>query len=446
MNNKHILVSSVSPWSDSIGSDTMTSLLSQFLPEQVSSINIRAQRSDSMVADRYFHILERRVVKSILHPSLVTGEAYAAGDANGNSSEQEAEKKLYGKHRKCSQQQLYVIARELVWKLGHWKSKELDDFVSDFQPDVFFFPIESYIHFNRLNRYIIERFKPARVICYMWDDNFTYKQHTLNLLYTLHRCWLRKSVKWLIRHCDAVFAITPKLKRELDAEYGIDSVLLTKPIRTAEAFRPYIPASPIRMLYTGKLIIGRDKTIATVVDAIRKVNADGQKVALDIYTGTTLPDELRERIAVESCCKLHDFIPQQQVFEKQKKADVLLFAESLSNRDLAARLSFSTKITDYFSAGKCIWAIGNRELASIDYLRSEDAAIVSTSEAEVEAALRKITEDKTVIPAYARKAYECGMTKHNKEEMLTKFRNIAIGGGKTQTNSVFRYAAPALVA
>ena len=412
-----ILVNTVDAWSRNTGSDTMSSLLSSFDSKEVASINIRARRSDSTVAGSYFHIFEERVIKSIFRPSIETGEKYLPQTDADNSEELAQENRLYRKRRLLNRY-VYVLIREILWKLGHWKSKALDEYVASFAPDVFFFPIENYIHFNRLNLYIIRKFKPKRIVGYMWDDNFTYKQEPCNPLYLLHRWWLRKSVRRLVASCDTVFAICPKMKKELDAEFGINSVLLTKPIRAVahpEFQREVLP--PIRILYTGKLIIGRDETLALVADAIRSINKDGQKVILDIYTPTSLPAKMKARLDVPGCCTLHDFIPQEEVFDKQREADVLLFVESFSSRHLTARLSFSTKITDYLSAGKCIWAIGNEDLAPIDYLTSEDAALVSTHPESILHTLRKMIEQSDLISSYVPKAYDCGCRNHNPDKI-----------------------------
>lgn len=409
-----ILVNTVDAWSQQVGSDTMSSLLSSFDSKDVASINIRARRSESRVAGSYFHIFEERVIKSIFRPSIETGEKYLPQPEADNSQELVQEERLY-KKRRLLNRYVYVLIREILWKLGHWKSRALDEFVSSFSPDVFFFPIESYIHFNRLNLYLIRKFKPKRIVGYMWDDNFTYKQEPRNPLYLLHRRWLRRSVKKLVSACDTVFAICPKMKRELDAEFGINSVLLTKPVRSDSVELSSTPSNPIRLLYTGKLIIGRDETLARVADAIKAINRDEQKVILDIYTSTPLSAAMQARLDVPGCSTLKGFIPQSEVFKEQEKADVLLFVESFSSRNLTARLSFSTKITDYLSAGKCIWAIGNEDLAPIDYLASEGAALVSTRPDDIITVLEELVSHPELISSFAEKARDCGHKNHNRQ-------------------------------
>ena len=427
MDNIHvkILASTVDSWSDLVGSDTISSLVSVFPPENVASLSIRASKSDSKVAGRYFHIIEGRVIRSILHPSTITSEEYNCS-TNYYNKDFEAEEKRYS--RKVSHGRFFfVLVREILWKLGHWKSPALDKFISDFNPDILFFPIEGYIHFNRINQYIIKKYKPKRVVGYMWDDNFTYKQHRFNLLYLLHRYWLRKSVKSLIRSCDVVFSINPKMKRELDAEYGINSILLTKPILNQDAPILKEVKEPIRMLYSGKLVIGRDKTIADIVDAIQIVNKDNQRVVLDVFSGTPLSSHMRKKIEVPGACILKGFVPQKEVLKEQQKADVLLFVESLTKQDMSARLSFSTKITDYFSAGKCIWAVGNKDLAPIDYFIEEDSAVVSCTKDEITKKLLSIVDNKTIIPTYAKKAFSCGTTNHNRDVIIKTFCDALLG-------------------
>ncbi len=420
-----VLVTSVPSWSSKSGSDTLSSLFQKYLPEKVAALYIRADKSDSPSASRYFHILEGQVIKSIFNNKITTGEEFLPQEVNvykSNKAENE-EKHRYGffkKHRWGA----FILIRELLWKLGKWNSPELNKFLDDVNPEVLVCPIESYIHFNSINEYIVKKYNP-RVIGFLWDDNFTYKQNK-NLWHIIHRFFVRRSVHRMVENCNVVFALSAKMKQEADREFGIDCQLLTKPIFKAGDYLPYVPQNPIRILYTGKLIIGRDETIALVVEAIKKINAITPKVILDIYTDTELSSKMRQRIEVEDCCVLHDAVPQSTVFELQKHADVLLFAESLSGKNLTARLSFSTKLTDYFAAGKCVWGVGHKDLGPISYLQSEDAGLISTNKEQILYALKGIILDHTLITTYAKKSYDCGVRNHNGNLILEKFNKAIL--------------------
>ena len=398
----------------------MPSLIREYGSENVAALYIRADKSDSKAASRYFHIIEGRVMKSILHPSIQTGEEFRPEDVSVSeaSEDESAEESRYSKFKR-HRWGIFLFAREFVWKLGHWKSKELDAFLDDYKPEVLICPIESYIHFNTLNEYIIKHCNP-KVIGFLWDDNFTYKQ-SQNLSHQLHRVWLRRSVRRMVNKCQTVFALSPKMKEECDKEFRINSQLLTKPIFSQDEFKPYVIGCPIKMLYTGNLFVGRDKTMMVIADALREVNKDGIKVILDIYTKSELSEKDRACIEIESVCRLHKPIPQSEVFMLQEKADVLLFAESLDRKkNQGARLSFSTKITDYFRAGKCIWAVGSPTLGPIDYLQRMDAAIIGTDYDSVIRSLTTIVSNPQIVKEYAEKGFDCGQKYHNGEDILRK--------------------------
>lgn len=415
-----VLVTSVPSWSSRGGSDTMSSLMKDYGSENVAALYIRADKSDSHSASKYFHIFENAVMKSIFKRGIKTGESFRPEDISIDDStfEIESEKATYRKASKFNRS-LLMLFREIMWKLGKWKSPDLNCFLDEFNPEVLFCPIEGYIHFNSINEYIIKKYHP-RVVGIIWDDNFTYKQEPHDFWHQVHRFWLRRSVRRMISKCDTVFALSPKMKEEVDAEFGVNSELLTKPIFNKGVFNPYDVGCPIHMLYTGKLIIGRDETIAQVVDAIREVNKDEQKIVLDVYTNTILSFEMKQRIDIPGCCNLHDPIPQSEVFKKQAEADVLLFAESLSDKSKIARLSFSTKLTDYFSAGKCVWGVGNTDLGPIDYLRTEDAGLVSTDKESIIQVITSIANTPAIVSEYAKKAYDCGVRNHDAQTIINK--------------------------
>lgn len=419
-NKPRVLVTTVSSWSSKIGDDSMSALMQQYGSENVAVLYIRADQSDSRVASRYFHIMEGRVMKSIFQPFILTGEEFRPENVciTDASEEESAEINRY-KRFKRHRWGIFLFAREFVWKMGHWKSKELDAFLDDYKPEVLICPIESYIHFNTLNEYIIKHCNP-KVIGFLWDDNFTYKQ-SRNLSHQIHRVWLRRSVRRMVSKCQTVFALSPKMKEECDKEFSIESQLLTKPIFSQGAFKPYEVGSPIKMLYTGNLFVGRDKTMMVIADALRQVNKDGVKVTLDIYTKSELSEKDRARIEIDGACRLHKPIPQSEVFRLQEEADVLLFAESLDRKkNQGARLSFSTKITDYFRAGKCIWAVGSPTLGPIDYLQRMDAAIMGTDYETILCSLNTIVSNPQLVNEYAEKGFTCGQKFHNGNDIIAK--------------------------
>ncbi len=425
-----ILVFTMTSWNSKVGANTWQSLVSHYDSKDIANIYLRDEIPDSQVCSKYFCISENRVIKSIFKRNIQTGkEVMAQPLSEAESSEDlRAHNERYAKMKKKRRYSM-LLARELLWKFGKWKTKELDAFLDDFKPDIILHGMDGYIHMNRLVRYAIKR-TGAKVIGYIWDDNFTYKQSG-KIGYKIYRCYQRKSLKKIAKQTDKFFAITPKTKAEADAFFDIDCTVLSKPLNRVVEAEDYEAVSfPLHMLYTGNLLIGRDKSLQKISSALKALNKDKTKLVLDVFTQTQLSEEYLQETQNEFC-RIHPPIPQSEVLGLQKNADVLLFLEDMSDENLMARLSFSTKITDYFSAGKCIFAVGNRDLAPMEYFLNTESAVVAHHDEEILSGL-EILLHQEVLVKYAKNAAECGMENHNEKKILRTFDEVLLNVHKRE--------------
>lgn len=417
MEDPKILVFTVPSWNSKVGANSWASLLEGYHSENVANICIREETPDSDICSRYFCISENRVLKSIFKRNIKTGY-----EVKSETCQEKDDLNIHNKrYRQMQKKRRYsmLLARELVWKLGKWKTKELDSFLDSFKPDIILHSMEGYIHLNRIIKYSIKR-TGAKAIGYIWDDNFTYKQHS-DFGYKFYRFFQRKSLKKLARVTQEFFAITPKTKNEADEFFGINSVWLTKPLNSVPKVTNTAYNNPLQMLYTGNLQIGRDRSLERVSRALNKTNKDGIKIVLDVYTNTYIDDEKKQKLC-SPFCRLHEPISQSEVLKLQKQADILLFLEDIDSKDAkVARLSFSTKITDYLSSGKCIFAVGNNDIAPMQYFKDNNCALTASSEEEIVEVLKNL--DEKAINLYAKNAVECGIKNHNEVKIKQTFLN-----------------------
>ena len=414
-----ILVFTVNAWNSVVGDNTWATLLEYYKSENLANIFIRDEIPDSKVCSKYFCVSENRVIKSILKRKIQTGREITAQSLTDTEPNEDllAHNARYAKMKKKRRYSL-LLARELLWKLGNWKTKELDVFLDEFKPDIILHGMDGYIHMNRLVRYAQKR-TGAKAIGYIWDDNFTYKQ-SKKIGYKVYRYFQRKSLKKLAKQTEAFFAITPKTKQEADEFFNIDCTLLSKPLNADPIAENYETLNkPLKMLYTGNLLIGREKTLAKLSEALKEINRGTHFVILDVYTQTVLSEEYLKDTQ-NDFCRIHPPISQAEVLQLQKEADILLFLEDLSDEILMARLSFSTKITDYFSAGKCIFAVGNADLAPMQYFKDTGAAVTVENEQDIGKSLQILLYRENLI-AYAKNAVECGLKNHSAEHIHQTF-------------------------
>ncbi|MEE1238341.1 MAG: hypothetical protein UHO61_00255, partial [Acutalibacteraceae bacterium] len=219
-----VLSISLSTWRSDSGIHTQTDLFKYYDPERVAQIYTKSDLPDTPVCNSFFRISENEVIRSVYTRKAVGCRVENGASADSNTQKAiEAEKSLYTKaHKKKSW--LLTLAREAVWFLGKWKTKALDDFIIEENPDVYFVPIYPVCYMGWIQLYIIKKF-PKPYVCYLADDNYTYKPCGNNPLALLHRFILRKTVKKLAVNCSEMFTITKTEAEETDRCFGTHSVV-----------------------------------------------------------------------------------------------------------------------------------------------------------------------------------------------------------------------------
>ncbi len=416
MKNKKVLVVGINPWIDNTGINTLIDFFDGWGSEDLAHIYTREKLPYTHVCENFFRISEPKVLKSVIKRKTKTGEKVYNTKPD--------EDFCVNSHYQKPAGDLKQLLREIVWKLGKWKTPELDAFIKEFNPDVLFFPVYSNVYMTRLQNYIAKKTKKP-VILYSSDDNYSYKAIQKNVFSIIKRFWLRKLEKKLFKSAKKIAVISPKQKEEYDKIFKTECEVITKGIDyEGKEFTPWEVKKPIKMVYTGKLIIGRWKSLSLIADALCSINKDEKKIELDIYTTDILTDE-QNRALNKGATSVKGGLSLEEVKKVQKDADVLVFVESLEKKyRYAARLSFSTKVTDYLKSGKCIFAIGDTDIAPIDYFKRYDSAVVATDKLSVEERLNMLCENPELICQYGEKAYLCGKNNHDKKTMKEKLFNL----------------------
>lgn len=418
MNNyPRILFITINGWNNTTGTATIPSIIEGYPKECVASLFIRPDIPNSDVCNNYFNISELDVFKSFFNHKIKPGNRiYVNNDKQTEEVSKERKVFLNVKRKKVP---FVNYIRDLFWKRGSWKTEELNLFIEAFNPDLIVFPAEAIISFLEVVQYVIETTKKPYIM-FFWDDNFTYKSKG----FSVYRCMLRKKIKKMAKDSSASFALTPKMQRECEKYLNIRPVQITRPINETVC-REYVGKNlqTIKILYAGSLYIDRHKTLQLLVDEMRKINSETVKITLDIYTNSEITTKEKKRLVIEGISQIHAGVKKEEIYKLQEAADVLLFAEALKGKYRnIARLSFSTKITDYLSARRCILAIAPRDIAPIEYLKENDAAIIASNRKEIQNALETIVREKeNILREYAEKSYNCGLKNHTKKKVFQTF-------------------------
>lgn len=407
-----LLIVSRGVWNDAGTASTLSNIFQNYDSAQLSQIYIETKKSNTHLCRSFFQISEFSLIKRLYKWRTKTGRRVDASYMeNQDVARKEADTMQYVRgHRSFA----YNILREFLWHFDGWKTKELRSFISEENPDVIWLTGSPLILLNRLSQYVVKQAGKPYCI-YEMDDVYSYKKCGWNPLKYAYRFFLRRRVRTLVEGASQVFVISPKMKREYDSIFGIDSIVLTKGIDfSSVSYHPYESHHPIQMVYMGQIIYDRLSSLELIGKALDEINKDGKEIILNIYTNNSTESNRKDKMTKNDNVFFHPPVPYHEVMDVIGENDVVVFVESLNEKykDIA-RLSFSTKITDYLASGKCLFAVGPEDIAPIEYLKDNDAALVAHGYDEVRSNLKELLKPKT-LDLYSQKAFSCGVANHDK--------------------------------
>lgn len=354
----------------------------------------------------YYRVSEKDIVKKILKKD---NDNNGAGERVHSEvfptiSEGKHTKGIYEniiriiKKNRCS---LFYIVRELIWRFSSIDYSGILRFIDEFKPDIIFASFYYAIYTNRMIIFIKEN-RDIPLVLEAAVDIYTLKQFSVDPFYWGNRLWVRAAVKKTAALADRLYVISKNMKNDYKKELGVPTEVLYKfpDINRERYLYKADTEKEIVFLFTGNISSNRWKSLSTV----GKIVAESGIGKLYIYTKTILTHRMRRAL---SYCELKEPISAEEVINKQNAADVLVHVESFDIKNkLEVRYSISTKIMDYISVGRCILAYGPAGIASMDFLKEEEVALVCNTKRELELTINRFRNNTDLIS-------RCALKNHN---------------------------------
>lgn len=387
---------------------------------EIANIYCRAGKPNVTICDSFFQISEKQLLKNLLNRNVPSGKVVdiSAEDQSAVVDTLSATQSKWYDFARKHRFMIFFWLRELIWLIGRWKSRELKEFVDDFEPDLIMTFMCNFSYHHRLLLFLSD-YADVPLFGFFGDDVYTLKQFSLSPLYWIDRFNSRYWIKKTVNKCTQIFVASALQKAMYDAIFHKNCRVLYKGAKfSAPPTRKVSNNTVIQLVFTGNVAMGRSVSLGFIGRALDDINGPQKRAELHIYSQTPLNNTMKNLFDSCNSIVFHGGITFDEVLEKQQNADILVHVESFNLRQrLITRLSFSTKLVDYFRAAKCILAVGWAGAASIDYLKQQDAAVVVTSEQEAKQKLEALINDHSSIERYAQKAWECGMRNHQIEHI-----------------------------
>lgn len=412
-----ILVISKEAWRDEQnGGNVLTNIFQNFNAD-FAQIYCTESEPNNPICKHYYQMTDKMMVRNILKGAKV-GRVL---DYNQPPMTKVTTESFRGS-KKFLSGDMVRIARELVWKIGRWDEKEILDFAKSFDPDIIFAPCYGNHYMQKLTL-LIHKYINKPVISYISDDHYTNHQLRFSPLYWLNHFLLRRHTREVFKHYALCYTMTDEQKMQCEKDFGANMKILRKSGAFDSEYEKKTVGSPVRFVYGGGIYLNRYRTLQALAAAMRKINEDGVKMVLDIYTNNELPLKDYNLLNDGTTSRMHKAVSMPELKEIYHQSDVALHCEGF---DLASqyqvRLSFSTKIIDCMDSGCAVMAICDAKQAGGAYLKRNGCAICINDINELDTTLRNIIDEPQLLIDIQHKAFDVGRKNHLQEDITTDLK------------------------
>lgn len=251
-----------------------------------------------------------------------------------------------------------------VWVAGRWLSP-----VDQFQPEV----IHSLLGGVRVTKLVLslaDRYAVPIVPHFM--DDWPATLFADGRTFGVPRRQVESLINRVLERAPVCLTIGEDMEYEFAQRFSRPCVTVGNSVDLHDfEVAPFPRASDVRILrYMGGLHLGRDRVLESLVEVL-----DHQAEARNAKLVVNAPASDRERLANlasrwPSRVEVGETVDPREVPRLLKSCDALVFVES-SDPDVLrfTRLSVSTKVPEYLSAGRPVIALGPQEQSSVRALR-----------------------------------------------------------------------------
>lgn len=325
-----------------------------------------------------------------------------------------------------SRNSVSMLCRDIIWRIGFWKTKKLKNWLKEFSPKVILLQAGDCPFMYKIARDWSKKTQASLVIynsegyCFKDFDYFNSRGLSHYLYFVFHHL-LKYEISKTLKIAKKSIYICDALKEDYDAEFHQPS----KTIYTATnvQFKANIPSKSFRVCYLGNLGVGRHKSLIDIAESLQKIS---KNLVLEVY-GNIPNDEVKKDFEQCQGIRYNGFVSYEKVIELMHNSDLLVHCESFDEfyrKD--SKYAFSTKIADSLACGTPFLLYAPKEFAISKYLNENKAAFVVSEKAELISILNQIKNDFSFRTQYINSAISLVKRNHDHNQNALEFQKIIL--------------------
>lgn len=357
---------------------TFLSLFSGFDADELCQLYIYPTIPNGPHCGSYYRVTDKEALKSVVKRGKIGGEIRP--DATQMTYEKAEDESLYRSRKNKSA--LRRLARDAMWSLSTWYSKELKAWLDREAPDCMFVApgVAKFIYDFALR---ISKDRNIPMVTYVCDEYY-FVQEPDSPSDKLRLKLLKNRIDALMAKTAHLVVISQELKDNYAAKFGRPTTLVMTGAAFDRAEAPGVSANPDAVCYFGNVRSNRYLSLGQIGEALDEINREqGTDYRLKLYTSEKDPDilgHLTKNKSVELC----GFVSGEAFTRAIHEAGLLLHVESFDEESIdKVRNSVSTKIADSLASGVPFVAYGPEEVSSMKHLIRCGCALTATRQEEL---------------------------------------------------------------
>ncbi len=394
---------------------TLAGFFMNWPKESLAQFYISNEIPDSPVCNNYYRVLDVEALKSF-YKGVQVGKVINENTVNSDY-EDVTLNNLYKRHRKKSP--FNYLARNLIWNTNRWINNQFQEWIDRFNPDIVMLQVGDYAFMFKIALNIAKG-RRIPLVLYNSEDYYFKDRKSISPLYHLYRFQYKKWFKNLLRYAKHTIYICDELQKTYNQSFKHSSSVIMTSTEITPSTSPKNNKKFV-ISYLGSLGIGRHEPLIEIANTLQDID---KNLKIDIYG--KIPNET-VKTAFKTCVGINykGFISYEDTVKVMQNSDLLVCVENFSKHyqwDL--RHAFSTKIADSLASGTCIFAYGPENIASMRYLKDNQAACVLTQPEKLRDTLKELINNHSLRMGYVKRALKLASERHNREKNSNLFLKL----------------------
>lgn len=393
---------------------TFRSLFSRFSKTELFHFYVHPTYPEVDMCNAYYRITDKEALKSAYLFCAPGREVCVDKILSLNSSSFSVKNKNSAVSR---------LARDIIWKLSHWYSKSLKDWLDRESPThIFLAPGYAKFIYDIALRIAKDRGIP--IVTYICDDYYFVKCPK-SFLGRLQFCLLQNKIEAVMKKTVCLVAICDEITALYREKFGLPSVTIMTGSDLSFQNSKVGDSIPTSISYFGNVGCNRYVSLCEIGRALDEINQNkGTSYNLRIYTNEQDSSVLK-LLADIPCIRLCDFVTGDDFRDAVLGSDLLLHTEAFDEQSVdLVKHSISTKIADSLASGIPLLAYGPERISSMKHLIRNDCALVATSRSELNSMLEMAFTQKEARIRVVENALRTAAEYHDTRKNSIKLRTI----------------------